>query len=66
MWCADITDIPLGNSHVYLTAVMDWASRHVISWRLSNSLDAAFCVDCLGEELGEESAPEIFNTDQGS
>jgi len=66
VWCADITYIPLGNSHVYLTAVMDWASRYVISWRLSNSLDAAFCVECLEEGLEREDTPEIFNTDQGS
>jgi len=66
VWCADITYIPLGNSHVYLTAVMDWASRYVISWRLSNSLDAGFCVECLEEALKREGDPEIFNTDQGS
>lgn len=66
VWCADITYIPLGNTHVYLTAVMDWSSRYVISWRLSNSMDAAFCVDCLGEALEREDAPRIFNTDQGS
>jgi len=66
VWCTDITYIPLGNSHVYLSAVMDWSSRYVISWRLSNSLDAAFCVDCLEEALEREGVPEIFNTDQGS
>jgi len=66
VWCADITYIPLGNGHVYLTAVMDWHSRYVISWRLSNSLDAAFCVECLEEALQREGRPEIFNTDQGS
>lgn len=66
VWCTDITYIPLGNTHVYLSAVMDWSSRYVISWRLSNSLDAAFCVECLEEALEWESVPEIFNTDQGS
>lgn len=66
VWCTDITYIPLGNSHVYLTAVMDWSSRYVISWRLSNSMDESFCVDCLQEALKAEEAPEIFNTDQGS
>jgi len=66
VWCTDITYIPLGNSHVYLSAVMDWSSRYVISWRLSNSLDASFCVECLEEALEQEGVPEIFNTDQGS
>ena len=66
VWCTDITYIPLGNSHVYLTAVMDWSSRYVISWRLSNSMDESFCVECLEEALQAEEAPEIFNSDQGS
>lgn len=66
VWCTDITYIPLGESHVYLTAVMDWSSRYVISWRLSNSLDESFCVECLKEALQKEDTPEIFNTDQGS
>ncbi len=66
VWCTDITYIPLGNTHVYLNAVMDWSSRYVISWRLSNSLDTAFCVECLEEALEREDVPEIFNTDQGS
>lgn len=66
VWCTDITYIPLGNSHVYLTAVMDWHSRYVISWRLSNSLDNAFCIEALKEALQQQEAPEIFNTDQGS
>ena len=66
VWCTDITYIPLGDSHVYLTAVMDWSSRYVISWRLSNSMDEAFCVECLEEALQAEGNPEIFNTDQGS
>lgn len=66
VWCTDITYIPLGDSHVYLTAVMDWSSRYVISWKLSNSMDEAFCVECLEEALQAEGTPEIFNTDQGS
>jgi putative transposase len=66
VWCTDITYIPLGDSHVYLTAVMDWSSRYVISWRLSNSMEESFCVECLQEALDKEGAPEIFNTDQGS
>jgi len=66
VWCTDITYIPLGDSHVYLTAVMDWSSRYVISWRLSNSLDKAFCIECLKDALQKECKPEIFNTDQGS
>lgn len=66
VWCTDITYIPLGDSHVYLTAVMDWSSRYVISWRLSNSLDKASSIECLEEALQKEDKPEIFNTDQGS
>lgn len=66
VWCTDITYIPLGDTHVYLSAVMDWSSRYVISWRLSNSLDKAFCIECLEEALQKEGCPEIFNTDQGS
>ena len=66
VWCTDITYIPLGDTHVYLTAVMDWSSRYVISWKLSNSMDEAFCVECLKDALEAEGEPEIFNTDQGS
>ena len=66
VWCTDITSLPLGDSHVYLTAVMDWSSRYVISWKLNNSMDEAFCVECLEEALEAEGIPEIFNTDQGS
>jgi putative transposase len=66
VWCTYITYIPLGDSHVYLTAVMDWSSRHVISWKLSNSMDEAFCVECLEQALQTDGIPEIFNTDQGS
>ena len=66
VWCSDITYIPLLSGHVYLTVVMAWASRYVISWRLSNSLDESFCVECLDEALLKKPPPEIFNTDQGS
>ena len=66
VWCTDITYIPLGDSHVYLTAVMDWSSRYVISWRLSNTMDESFCVECLEDALKVSGKPEIFNTDQGS
>jgi putative transposase len=64
VWSTDITYIPMRGGFVYLTAVMDWYSRHVLSWRLSNTLDGAFCIAALEEALlGNE--PEIFNTDQG-
>lgn len=66
VWSTDITYIPLGSGHVYLTAVIDWSSRYVISWRLSNSLDKSFCIECLEEALSSQPKPEIFNTDQGS
>jgi putative transposase len=65
-WCADITYIPLGRGFLYLVAVMDWASRAVLSWRLSNTMDTAFCVAALEEALARHGTPEIFNTDQGS
>jgi len=65
VWCSDITYIPLGNGHVYLTVVMDWASRYILSWKLSNSLDESFCVECLKEALETGAKPGIFNTDQG-
>ena len=66
VWCADITYLPLARGFCYLVAVMDWASRRVLSWRLSNTLDAAFCIEALQEALERYDAPEIFNTDQGS
>ena len=65
VWCSDITYLPLRHGFLYLVAVMDWFSRYVISWRLSNSLDADFCVEALEESL-ESGRPEIFNTDQGA
>jgi len=65
-WCADITYIPMRRGYLYLVAVMDWHSRAVLSWRLSNSLESGFCVAALEEALFEYGVPEIFNTDQGS
>ena len=65
VWSTDITYIRIGNGFMYLTAIMDWFSRYVLSWRLSNSLDNAFCIEALEEAL-YISTPEIFNTDQGS
>jgi putative transposase len=65
VWASDITYLPMAKGFVYLVAVMDWHSRYILSWRLSNSLDADFCVDALNESLSVNK-PEIFNTDQGS
>ncbi len=65
VWCADITYIPLDKGHMYLVAVMDWHSRYVLSWALSNSLDSSFCVEALQDALRSHGKPEIFNTDQG-
>jgi len=65
VWCADITYIPMRKGFVYLVAVMDWHSRKVLSWRLSNTLDSTFCVAALREALWLHGTPEIFNTDQG-
>ena len=66
VWCADITYIPVRNGFLYLVAVMDWASRRVLSWRLSNTMDASFCVQALRQALARYGKPDIFNTDQGS
>ncbi len=66
VWCADITYLPMDRGFCYLVAVMDWASRMVLSWKLSNSLDSSFCVDALEEAIATYGCPEIFNTDQGS
>ncbi len=65
VWSTDITYIRLTHGFVYLVAVIDWYSRKVLSWRISNTLDTAFCVDCLEEALQRYGNPEIFNTDQG-
>jgi putative transposase len=66
VWCADITYLPMARGFCYLVAIMDWASRRVLSFRLSNTLDASFCIEALEEALQRYQAPEIFNTDQGS
>jgi putative transposase len=66
VWCADITYIPVRRGFLYLVAIMDWATRHVLAWRLSNTMDARFCIEALHEALAEHGKPEIFNTDQGS
>jgi putative transposase len=66
VWAADITYIPLARGYAYLVAIMDWHSRRVLSWRLSNTMDASFCVEVLQEALSRFGRPEIFNSDQGS
>jgi putative transposase len=66
VWCADVTYLPMRKGFCYLTAIMDWASRRVLAWRLSNTLDAAFCIEALEEALERNDRPAIFNTDQGS
>ena len=66
VWCADITYIPMRRGFLYLVAVMDWATRKVLSWRVSNTMDAEFCVEALKEALARHGKPAIFNTDQGS
>jgi putative transposase len=66
VWATDITYIPMSGGFCYLVAIMDWASRKVLAWRLSNTLDSAFCVDALEEAIAKFGCPEIFNTDQGS
>ena len=66
VWSTDITYIRLAHGFVYLVAVIDWYSRRVLSWRISNTMDTMFCVDCLEEALQRYGKPEIFNTDQGS
>jgi len=66
VWCADITYIPVRRGFLYLVAVMDWATRHVLAWRLSNTMDGRFCVEALTDALARYGRPEIFNTDQGS
>ena len=66
VWCADITYIPMRKGFLYLVAIMDWHSRKVLSWRLSNTMDTDFCVAALEEALAKHGKPDIFNTDQGS
>jgi putative transposase len=65
-WAADITYLPMARGFCYLMAIMDWASRRVLAWRLSNTLDASFCTEALEEAIRKYGTPEIFNTDQGS
>jgi putative transposase len=65
VWCSDFTYVPMATGFMYLVAVMDWYSRHVLSWRISNSMDADFCVEALDDALAG-GTPEIMNTDQGS
>jgi putative transposase len=66
VWASDITYIPMANGFLYLVAIIDWASRAVLSWRLSNTLDTRFCVEALEEALARYGKPRIFNTDQGA
>ncbi len=66
VWCSDITYIPLARGFLFLVAIMDWASRKVLAWQLSNTMDVQFCIDALEDALARYDAPEIFNTDQGS
>jgi putative transposase len=66
VWAADITYIPMAHGFAYLVAIIDWYSRRVLAWRLSNTMDSAFCVEALREALERFPKPEIFNTDQGS
>jgi putative transposase len=66
VWAADITYIPMAKGFLYLVAIMDWASRRVLTWRTSNTLTADFCVEALNEALARYATPEIFNSDQGA
>jgi putative transposase len=66
VWCADITYIPMRRGFLYLVAVMDWATRKVLCWRVSNTMDVEFCIEALEEALARFGRPDIFNSDQGS
>jgi putative transposase len=66
VWCVDISYIPMRRGFLYLVAIMDWYSRKVLAWRLSNSMEADFCVEALKEALAKYGKPEIMNSDQGS
>ena len=66
VWCSDVTYIPMAKGFLYLVVIMDWVSRAVLAWRVSNTLGADFCVEALEEALSRYGRPEIFNTDQGS
>jgi putative transposase len=66
VWGTDITYVPTKKGHVYLVAIMDWYSRYVVSWEVSNNLDAYFCIEALKKAIQRYGSPEIFNSDQGS
>jgi putative transposase len=66
VWATDVTYIPMARGFVYLVAILDWYSRRVLSWRVSNTMDTRFCVEALNDAISTYGAPEIFNTDQGS
>lgn len=66
VYCSDITYIPMARGFVYLVVIMDWYSRKVLSWRVSNTMDSGFCVDALEEAISRYGSPDIFNTDQGA
>ena len=66
MWAIDITYISMARGFVYLAAVMDWFTRRILAWRLSNTMEASFCIDAVDEALAQYGCPQIFNTDQGS
>ena len=66
VWCTDITYIPMRRGFLYFVAIMDWASRKVLAWRLSNTMEVEFCIEALKEALAKHGKPGIFNTDQGS
>jgi len=66
VWCTDVTFIPLAHGFVYLVAIMDWHTRHVLSWRVSTTQDTSFCLEALAEAIEKYGRPDIFNTDQGS
>lgn len=66
VWCTDITYLPMARGHLFLVAILDWYSRHVLSWRLSNTCDVGFCLDALADALATGRKPEIFNSDQGA
>jgi len=66
VWCADITYLPMRRGFLYLVAIMDWHTRKVLAWRISNTLEAEFCVDALNEAIHKFGSPDIMNTDQGS
>lgn len=65
-WCTNITYLPMAQGFAYLVAIMDWHSRKVLSWRVSNVMDTDFCIEALNEAIDRYGAPEIFNTDQGA